>query len=47
MTALPHLDGVGDELLDEICTELAGWGSEQIGVHYCRLFDWLRRRWGG
>jgi putative sulfotransferase len=46
MTTLPHLDGAGDELLDEICDEASAWGSEPIAAHYRRLFERLRGRFG-
>jgi putative sulfotransferase len=45
MTTLPHLDE-GDELLDEICADVAGWSSAPIGAHYRRLFDSLCNRFG-
>jgi putative sulfotransferase len=46
MIAVPHLEDPGDELLADICAEATRWGRESIGVHYRRLFDWLRDRYG-
>ncbi len=46
VSALPHLVGIGDRLLDEICNEVSRWRAAPIERHYRRLFDWLRRRFG-
>jgi Sulfotransferase family len=44
ISALPHLVGTGDDLLDEICDEVRRWRAAGIERHYQRLFEWLRRR---
>ncbi len=46
VSALPHLTGIGDDLLDEICAELRGWEAAPVAAHYRRLFEWLRVRFG-
>jgi putative sulfotransferase len=46
VSTLPHLTGIGDELLDEICDEVRPWQPGPVASHYRRLFDWLRARFG-
>lgn len=46
VSALPHLTGIGDELLDEICDEVRDWQAAPVAEHYRRLFEWLRVRFG-
>ncbi|MBK8726259.1 MAG: sulfotransferase [Holophagaceae bacterium] len=46
MVCLPHLTGLGDDLLDELRAEVRGWSPAPAGEHYRRLFDLLARRFG-
>jgi putative sulfotransferase len=44
LTALPHLTDEPEVLYDEIHEWVVAQGAYPVGVHYLRLFDWLRDR---
>ena len=44
LTALPHLTSEPEVLYDEIHEWVVAQGAYPVGVHYLRLFDWLRDR---
>jgi hypothetical protein len=44
LTALPHLTSEPEALYDEIHDFVVAQGAYPVGVHYMRLFDWLRER---
>lgn len=46
MVALPHLVGVGDELLDELRVAAHAWPPAPASAHFRRLLDGLARRFG-
>src|SRR5439155_17845149 len=46
LTALPHLTDEPEALFDEIREFVLTQGPVPIGVHYTKLFEWLRDRFG-
>lgn len=46
VVALPHLVGVGDELLEELRGEVRAWPPAPAAAHFRRLLDGLARRFG-
>jgi putative sulfotransferase len=44
LTALPHLTSEPEALYDEIQDFVLAQGAYPVGVHYVRLFEWLRDR---
>jgi putative sulfotransferase len=44
LTALPHLTSDPEALYDDIHDFVIEQGAYPVGVHYTRLFDWLRDR---